>query len=270
MHSQRWITALVALPFLIALIWIGGAAFSFLIGAVAIVGLWEYNNIVFHQDQEISAFSAIPVTGLIFGPLMIAAAHFGNLNLFLTLSAFNLIIAGLLGLARFKNDENAMTLVVKQVTGILYVPVLLSQILFIRQGQDGAAWIFFLLFLVFFGDIGAYYTGRYLGRHKLYPQASPGKTIEGAVGGLLASIGIGLIFRWIFLPHLSLIPSLCMFGCIGIVAPAGDLFESVLKRVGNIKDSGGILPGHGGILDRIDALLFAAPVAYFFKTFIVS
>ena len=112
------------------------------------------------------------------------------------------------------------------------------------------------------------YAGSFLGKHKLCPAVSPGKTIEGSVGGLIANLGAGAIFKYFFLPAYSWGLSLLFFISVGIAGQIGDLFESELKRSAGIKDSGGILPGHGGILDRIDALLFAAPVAWFFKEYL--
>ena len=130
-------------------------------------------------------------------------------------------------------------------------------------------WTFWLLLLVIAGDTGAFYTGSFLGRHKLCPSVSPGKTIEGAVGGISAALAAGLVFKFFFLPDLPWISCILFLICIGIIAPVGDLFESMLKREGGLKDSGAWMPGHGGILDRIDALLFAALPAYCFKVYLL-
>ncbi len=269
MHAQRWITALVALPFLIWLIFQGGVVFSMFIALVSLIGLWEYDHIVF-QDADRFVRSPIPIIGFAVSPLIMAAAHGRAEAMIVTLMALNLVIAAFFGLARYKRDPESMMLVMKQGMGVAYVSLMLAHIVMLRREPHGAAWVFFLLFLVFFGDIGAYYAGRHLGRHKLYPAVSPGKTIEGAVGGLAASVGIGILYRSLFLPELPLNGCLVMFLCIGIAGPMGDLFESALKRAANVKDSGTILPGHGGLLDRIDALLFAAPVAFFFKAYILT
>jgi phosphatidate cytidylyltransferase len=107
-----------------------------------------------------------------------------------------------------------------------------------------------------------------LGRHKLSPAISPGKTVEGAIGGLAANLVVGAIGKTLFLPSLPWSLSILFFLAVGIAGQLGDLFESEMKRSSNIKDSSNILPGHGGILDRIDALLFACPVAYVFIRFI--
>jgi phosphatidate cytidylyltransferase len=126
-----------------------------------------------------------------------------------------------------------------------------------------------LFFVVFLGDTGAFYVGSYLGRHKLSPIVSPNKTIEGAFGGIAANLSVGAFFKYFFIPRLPWGLGLLFFLTLGVVGQVGDLFESKLKRDSNIKDSGSLLPGHGGVLDRIDALLFAAPVAYLFKEYIL-
>jgi phosphatidate cytidylyltransferase len=162
-----------------------------------------------------------------------------------------------------------MESVKKQLQGIIYIPVLISFLIIIRQDTDGMTWIFLLLSIVFAGDISALYVGTYFGRHKLCPAVSPGKTIEGSLGGILANVVVGGIGKYFFLPQLSWGLCILFFIAIGAAGQVGDLFESELKRSSNIKDSGGLLPGHGGFLDRIDALLFAAPVAYVFKMYIL-
>ena len=267
MHATRLITALIAIPFLIFLIVFGGALFSIFIAAVAVITLWEYYRIVFNRTDR-SPLDLLPCIGYGAAIFMVWAAHAGSFELLFCVLAANTIAAGVVALALFPRDEAVFDAVSRQVAGVAYVPLLLSSVVYIRNGADGIAWIFFLLFLVFVGDTGAYYAGTYHGRRKLWPSVSPKKTVEGALGGLVASMAVGALFRILFLSHLSWGGCLALFLCVGVVAPLGDLFESVLKRGGDIKDSGSILPGHGGLLDRIDALLFAAPVAYFFKAFV--
>ncbi len=266
MHLKRWMTAIVGAPILILLIFKGShLLFTVFFSMAAVITLREYYGIVFNKTQPIGA---IPTTGLVTGPLIVFAAYFNSFQLITGLIAFNFLITGIISLSQYKSDPSIQDKVTKQALGIIYIPLFLSYLVLLRNSEYGDKWILFLLILVFMGDTGAYYTGKLLGRHKLCPSISPGKTIEGAVGGLIASVIAGLVFKHFFLTQLPTGLSILFFVCIGIVGPAGDLFESVLKRTGGIKDSGTILPGHGGILDRIDALLFAAPVAYYFKTFI--
>jgi len=170
----------------------------------------------------------------------------------------------------YKKDPRNFKTAQKMMVGIIYIPGLLSYLILIRDGvlMEGAVWIFFILAIVFAGDIGALYAGTFLGKHKLNPAVSPKKTIEGSLGGIAANIIIGTCFWLLFLPELSGWVCLLFFVSLGVMGQVGDLFESGLKRVAGIKDSGGILPGHGGILDRADAAMFAAPVAYLFKTYL--
>jgi phosphatidate cytidylyltransferase len=155
--------------------------------------------------------------------------------------------------------------VTKQVSGLVYIPVLLSFLVAFRTGEHGTQWTFWLLCIVAAGDTGAFYAGTYLGRHKLCPWVSPKKTVEGSIGGLAANLVVALLFQQVLLPTLSVLPCTVFALAVGIAGQVGDLFASEFKRSAGIKDSGSLLPGHGGFLDRLDALLFATPLAYLLK-----
>jgi phosphatidate cytidylyltransferase len=259
-HLKRWITGLSALPFLIFLVYIGGFPFIILIGFACICSLWEYYRIVFHADGEI-LYGVVVWWGYFVALTIIVLAHIADSESVLVVLALNLVFVGLISMFLFKSKPSIVHVIPKQVQGIVYIPLLLSFLVSIRRGPDGMTWIFLLLAIIFAGDISAYYVGSYLGRHKLNPAISPGKTIEGAIGGLAGNLLVGSIGKFFFLPALSWGPAVLFFLAVGLSGQVGDLFESV-------KDSGGILPGHGGVLDRIDALLFASPVAYLFKVYI--
>ncbi|MEE9240453.1 MAG: phosphatidate cytidylyltransferase [bacterium] len=131
--------------------------------------------------------------------------------------------------------------------------------------SDGRELIIFLLVVVWANDIGAYYFGRALGRRKLAPSISPGKTVEGAIGGLASGVVAGAALAvWIGEPGGGMLILVSVSLLLGLFAQAGDLFESLFKRAAGAKDSGALIPGHGGILDRIDGLLLAAPPFYYF------
>lgn len=146
----------------------------------------------------------------------------------------------------------------------LYVGVLLTFVGLLHRAPFGPWWVMLALTVTWLGDTGAYAAGRIFGRHKLYELVSPKKTWEGAAGGLLASTGAALLAHATYLPELSVRDALCIAipgSALGVV---GDLCESLLKRSFGVKDSGKILPGHGGMLDRVDALMFVAPYVYLY------
>jgi phosphatidate cytidylyltransferase len=147
------------------------------------------------------------------------------------------------------------------IFGILYVGGLVVALPLLRR-EHGAWWVMVVFVVTFANDTGAYFAGRALGRHKLAPTISPGKTVEGAIGGLLMGVFALSVQRVFFFPGLTIFDVVVIGVAAGILGPAGDLTESMLKRAVGAKDSGRLIPGHGGILDRIDALLFVG--AYVF------
>jgi phosphatidate cytidylyltransferase len=130
----------------------------------------------------------------------------------------------------------------------------------------GSGWVALAIVVTFGNDTGAYFAGRAFGKHKLAPAISPGKTVEGAVGGLLASLIVTFVARAFFMDALTIQDCLMVGVPAAIVGPVGDLVESLLKRSVGAKDSGRLLPGHGGILDRIDALLFVGAYVCLYAT----
>lgn len=157
--------------------------------------------------------------------------------------------------------DGAMTLF-----GVLYLGLTLGTLSMTRLLPRGEWLIFFLLLVTWASDTGAYLVGTLYGRHRLAPTISPKKTVEGLVGGWIAAIIAGYAARWWFLPELSGLDCLILATLLTIAGLWGDLAESAMKRTVGMKDSGGILPGHGGMLDRLDSLLFATPVFYYYIT----
>jgi len=285
MHLKRWITGLIALPLLFLLISKGGTRlFAIVVGMVSITALWEYFHLVSKTGKNAQPASAqrskeaakdfsssgFQFLSFLTGFAVIWAAYILSFKLMVGLLTWNFLLFGFIAVKEFRNNSGGLEFVFKQVLAIIYIPLFLSHLVLIRNSSGGMIWIFFILCVVFAGDTGAYYMGSYLGRHKLCPSVSPGKTVEGSVGGLALNLGVGALFKWYFLPSLPWGLSILLFLSIGIAAQMGDLFESTLKRVSNVKDSGILFPGHGGMLDRIDALIFAAPIAYLFKTYILN
>jgi len=273
MHLKRWITGLAALPFLFYLIYSGGALFALFIAAASGVSLWEYFKILFKDsslsDTSIPGRGLIPTVGMMAAPVIVWTAHKFSMDVVLFALVLHLMVCALISLVRFKTDPRIIEVVVKSGQGMIYIPLMLAFAVWIRDGVDGMRWLIFILAIVFAGDIGAFYAGTYWGRHKLCPSVSPGKTIEGSLGGLTGNLIAGTLVKLMLFPQLPWGGSLLFFLVLGLVGQIGDLYESEFKRAAGVKDSGTLLPGHGGLLDRIDALLFALPVAYFFIKFIL-
>lgn len=146
---------------------------------------------------------------------------------------------------------------------LVYVVTFISFLPLIREGVFGVRWILLFLFIVWAGDTGAYFIGLKYGKKKLYPLISPGKSVEGAVGGLTVSLIVAIVFKLVAFPALSWFGVVFTPLAVGVASQIGDLCESFLKRAYGVKDSGKILPGHGGVLDRFDGVLFSLPVMYF-------
>ena len=156
--------------------------------------------------------------------------------------------------------------------GVIYIAFLGGFLVAIRMGFEGSLnlsthLLGFFFFVIFGSDVGAYFAGRSLGKHKLAPSISPGKTVEGLIGGVLAAAGLAALSTWWFfheLPYQWSLPLACVLAVAGVL---GDLCESAMKRGAKTKDAASILPGHGGFLDRLDSLLFGAPILYYFARF---
>ena len=264
MHLKRWITGIVAVPIIYLLVAAGGTVFFVLMAAVSAVTLAEYYRAVF-PPAEAGLERWIPRLGLMLAPVIVWGVYAKGIALAASIIALDLILVAGLTLPLFKTDGQAHHLVAKQILGLVYIPLFLSFLILLRGDEQGAQWIFWLLCIVAAGDTGAFYTGTYFGRHKLCPWVSPKKTIEGSLGGLAANVIVALLFRWFLLPSLAILPCIGFALLIGLAGQVGDLFASEFKRAAGIKDSGTWLPGHGGFWDRLDALLFASPLAYLLK-----
>lgn len=270
MHVKRWITAVILLPpVILVILWGGNLVFTILAVLIGTITMGEYYRIVF-QNHEPRVSPFYPVWGYVNGALIIFAAAANQTTLMLVPLVLNIVGVAFVSLFRFKTSRDAPMVVAKQTFGLIYIPMFLSGCVLLYIGSEGPFWLLFLLGIVAMGDTGAYYVGSYFGRHKLCPAVSPKKSVEGAVGGLAANVVFALIFKLLFLNQIS-IPACILFALVtGAIGQVGDLFESEFKRAGGIKDSGNLLPGHGGFLDRIDALLFASPAAYLLKELLIS
>lgn len=264
MHLKRWLTAIVALPLLGLLIGKGGQTFfALFVGLATAVGLLEYYALVLPRETMAKKTAAL-VLGL-----TLVFSFWAGVQVVPAVLVMVLFCSAAICLLRFDRETPMAEVVYKQMLGFVYVPFLLGHLVLIRGWNHGATWMFFLLAVIIAGDTVAYYVGKAFGRHKLSPSISPGKTVEGALGGLVGNVLIGALFKTCCFPELGWGYWIILLIGMGTLGQAGDLFESMLKRSVQQKDSGNILPGHGGLLDRIDALLFAAPTLYYFKTYLL-
>lgn len=262
-HIKRWVTGLAALPFLIPVIVFGGTVFYGLVALVALLALGEYFFITFKNTGN-RPFGLFALVG--YGAALVTvfgSAYWAETGILAGLS-LNLLLLAVISVVRFREGEDLTIFVAKQALGGLYIPAMLGLLVIVRNGPRGVAWVFFLLAIIFIGDTAAYHTGSKYGRHKLHPAVSPGKTWEGALGGLAGNLIAGGLYKLAFMSFLPWGGCLIFIIAAGVMGQVGDLFESQFKRLQNVKDSGVLLPGHGGFLDRIDALLFASPVVYVF------
>jgi len=173
----------------------------------------------------------------------------------------------LLFLFRIKDISTAARDIAYAVLGFVYVPVLLMHLVMLRQTTYGWQWLLVIMLIVMTNDSAAYYTGCAFGKHRLYQLVSPKKSVEGALGGLVGSICGALLAKFTFFTQLTLADALLTAIFIGMLGQTGDLFESLLKRSFGVKDSGNCIPGHGGVLDRLDSIIFAAPATYYYVIF---
>lgn len=261
MHLKRWITGLIALPVLIYIIGFGPRwLFGLLLYLVSLAGMMEFYGMCGPDVPKV-----VRVSGYLFGLLLFFSILFGKISflpviiLFWAMFPMSFLVFNI-----FSANGNAAGNLGKALLGPVYVCLPLAMLMIIDRFPGGNIWIFFLLAVIFSSDTGAFYCGRLFGKHKLHETVSPKKTWEGAIGGLLASIVIAFWFLRILHIHRIDAGIMALVLALSISGQIGDLAESVLKRSHGIKDSGRILPGHGGILDRIDGILFAIPVLYIY------
>jgi len=260
-HLNRWLTAAVALPILAIIVALGPG--SLLLGLVLLVtagGMVELLSLMLPDTR-----SWVRITTLATSLLLPLATYWKGVHGLTTATVAAIFVALTIHLLLYAKQEAVLQSLGAMIFSQLYIPFLLSHVLLLFQLPSGRRWIFFLFFVIFAGDTGAYYVGHRWGRHKLWPAVSPGKTVEGAVGGLLSSLATALLVGKLLLSlGESGITFLLSLGLvIALAGQMGDLMESMIKRVSRVKDASSILPGHGGLLDRLDSLIFAFPLTYY-------
>jgi phosphatidate cytidylyltransferase len=272
MLKKRFITALWGIPLLVAIIWFGEPwLFTTFVAIWGLLAVIEFFRLVSRLK-----ISPIYIFGILWTLFFIVMRNPLLPNLIEPYFDFSLvapvlfnagIIISLSVLLARKEKFNAFPAWAWTFAGILYVGWLLGYIVALRGIEDGRNWVFYALFCTFGSDTAAFFIGRAIGRHKLAPSISPGKTWEGAIGGLLGAVGVSFLF---LLPtpvtltsQLNWWQAIILGLLVSIFGQVGDLVESLLKRNTGAKDSGTLIPGHGGILDRMDSIVFAVVVVYY-------
>jgi phosphatidate cytidylyltransferase len=256
----RVATAVVGLPVLgVFVFWHDSRGFAGLCLLAALLALIEYTGLTMPGRPLVERAGIVLLgCGLFLGLTL-------RPEMGLSWVLASVMATGLLLLPRATDIPAAWSRLASAGFGVFYIGGLLAALPLLHV-QMGSGWVALAIAVTFGNDSGAYFTGRAFGRHKLAPAISPGKTVEGALGGLVASLVIILMARGLFLPELSLRDCVMIGVPAAIVGPVGDLVESLLKRAAGAKDSGRLLPGHGGILDRIDALLFVGAYVFLYAT----
>lgn len=282
---RRLGVALVGIPAGFAVVWAGGWVLGAVLLVLAVVGTWEVLRLA--EPRGVRGFSwiALPLAAalLVSAQWLLAPAAWGAL-------AFGLVLGGgllaLLAAVFLRGPEGApLEAVAVTVFAPLYAAAPLAFALFLRahptsnavmMGWGGTFLLLFPLIVTWFGDSGAYFGGHAMGRRKLLPSVSPAKTVEGSLWGLVGSVLGALLLAGVFLPRmgggeaLSLLAAAILGLVLGGVAQTGDLAESALKRSAGVKDSGVIIPGHGGVLDRFDAVYLTLPLFWLLLPFFLG
>src|SRR5262245_29782485 len=261
--TARLLTAALVVPILLLAIFWGNPIGVWVIVIVA-TGLALREWFVVSMTDDISRWLGV-ATGLAYSAALYWLTPFAFAAV-----AMLVLFAFLISLARVGDTAKSLRAAAERVGvtafGVLYCGLLTFLALLKReQGQNGYKWLILLLSVTWLGDTGAYAAGRIAGRHKLYPKVSPGKTWEGALGGLAWSFGAAAVAHLWYFPELTWAHAAAVSLPAAALGQVGDLCESMWKRAYGVKDSGALLPGHGGILDRIDALLFTVPYFYFYS-----
>lgn len=265
MRFAREITALVAAP---AMIWVIGwghdYVFNATIALISVLAMVEFLALGKAKGYDVPVVLCTIIMLVIMGAFVLP-----QLSVELGMFAALLIIPGYYVVAK-KSLEDSLPSSAVAVLATTYVGMLGGSLIRLRNDfPDGSNLVYFLLLVVWLGDSGAYYVGKRFGRHKLSPRISPKKTIEGLLGGVAASVLAALVIHFTFFERMPLHHAVVAGIILSVAGVIGDLTESMWKRSAAVKDSGKLLPGHGGFLDRFDSILFTAPILYCYWTLVV-
>jgi phosphatidate cytidylyltransferase len=265
----RVVVAFVFAPLIIYITLLGKVPFLILIEALVLLGLWEFLRLSKVKESEIPR---IPL--LVLGPFLAISAYFWGEKVFL-LFVLAMLYASSLFLVIKGKTEGATSNLALSLLGFFYVAGLFSYLILLRELSPetgykiGGLWIVYILVCIWSCDTFAYFIGAPLGKHPLSPRVSPKKTIEGFGGGVLGAVAAAFFSYFVFFGSAQLKDLLIVSAIVALAGQVGDLAESLFKRDAQVKDTSSIIPGHGGILDRFDSLLFVSPIAYYYLKFVV-
>jgi len=252
-------TAVFLVPPVILLIALGPpVVLVFMVLLATFFGLREFYTLSLPHSNWIERFMGI---GL--GLVLSVVISYGDVKVVSPLFVLLLLFLSILFLSTSQNLPSTISSMGIMLLGIFYVGFLLSHVSLVRNRVGGKEWVLFLIATVWAGDIFAFLSGSLFGRHKLYPKISPNKTYEGLGGAILGSIIVALAFALLFIPKLEIGFCVLLAVGLGVSGQLGDFTESMLKRCAQVKDSGSLIPGHGGMLDRLDSFLFSAPFLHY-------
>lgn len=267
---KRIVTAVVAIPLIILIVKASNDyVFFAAILAVIVLALKEFFEITLANESALEKWMAILAGCLVPVFVFLGVKSSPESSLYLSSSSYAVIVFCFIAFFFYYivlpgKEDNAFSVVSSKFFGIFYVAVLLSYLFPIQAHPQGANLMLFLLFVTWAGDSGAYFIGSSIGKRPLAPSISPKKTVEGAVGSVVSSVLAAVFCQIVFLNTFDITSCAVMGLGINIFNQVGDLAESIIKRAYKVKDSGNIIPGHGGVLDRIDSLLFAVPFLYYY------
>jgi phosphatidate cytidylyltransferase len=265
MRFARELTALAAAPVAIWIIgWAPASVFNLTVALISVLAMIEFLALGKAKGYDVPRVLCIAIMLII-----IAAFIIDDLSVELGMFAALLIIPASYVVTN-KSLENSLPSSAIAVLATTYVGMLGGSLIRLHNDfLEGYKLVFFLLLVVWLGDTGAYYVGKQFGKHKLSPRISPKKTIEGLIGGISASIIAAVVIHFTFFPKFPLLHAVIAGVLLSMAGVIGDLAESMWKRSAAVKDSGTLIPGHGGFLDRFDSILFTAPILYCYWTLIV-
>jgi len=266
MLKQRVITAVCLLPVLVVAVWFD-EPLPWLTVVAAVWGVLA--ALEFYRAVKTSRVEPLTCFGLIWTLLLIISPHCSWTYVNPLLLASAVVLPPLWLLAR-RRKENTLAGWVWTTAGIIYIGWLLSHLVALRGLEHGRDWVLFALFVTFASDSAAYFIGRALGRHPLAPEISPKKTVEGAIGGIIGAVIAGLLLVILLDLPIGYTAAALLAIAVSVFGQIGDLLESLFKRITGVKDSGKSVPGHGGFLDRMDSVVFAGVVVYYYVIWLVQ